>query len=138
VPSSRQPSFDTASASSAGSDISEKIEYDRCASEQSLYGCAVVREEQSQLVQSLAEHVVYTQYTMQPLMSTQLLSFVCLTLCRQGAPFKEVCQHYNWLKEQLMIRNRDVGVSGPTETILEHALQYVGNHLIQRIRMHTK
>ncbi|ELU09196.1 hypothetical protein CAPTEDRAFT_202811 [Capitella teleta] len=86
----------------------------------------------------LAEHVVYTQSSMQPVMSTHMLAFICLTLCRKGAPFREICQHYNWLKQQLAARNRDVGISGKTETIVLHAQQCIGDHLLQRIRMHTK
>ena len=50
----------------------------------------------------------------------------------QGAKLADVVARFDWLKQQIMDRGRDLGFSGRSSEVIAHAQQMLGDNLIKR------
>ncbi|XP_041371344.1 glycerol-3-phosphate acyltransferase 1, mitochondrial-like [Gigantopelta aegis] len=82
------------------------------------------------LVKGLAFHVVYNADHATALMCTNMLAFLLLTKHRQGAALSEVVASFTWLREELKMRNRDVGFCGRNEHVVDYACDILGENLV--------
>jgi glycerol-3-phosphate O-acyltransferase 1/2 len=97
----------------------------------SLYGLEViVEEDKRQVIQRLADHVVYDASNASAIMSTQMLAFVLLTCYRKGATLRQIIPTMTWLKKELALKGRDVGFSGDTATVVRYASTLLGRDLV--------
>lgn len=95
-----------------------------------------VNKENRELVQSLAEHVIYSCVCSTVMMSTNLLAFLLLTKHREGADLNTLSASFKDLINQVRIRNRDIGFSGKTENIIPYAATLLSDKFVRRL--HTK
>ncbi|CAH1784283.1 unnamed protein product [Owenia fusiformis] len=98
----------------------------------SLYGAEVLVETQRNIVKSIAQHVIHTCMQAQTVMSTNAVSFLLLTLHRKGCTVDELASSVMWLREELMLKGRDVGFSGEPVDIVLYACIVLGSHLVQQ------
>ncbi|XP_036364546.1 glycerol-3-phosphate acyltransferase 1, mitochondrial isoform X2 [Octopus sinensis] len=91
-----------------------------------------VSKEARDLVQSLAEHIVYSSVCSTVLMSTNILAFLLLTKYRQGATLKELADSFKELTDLVKSRNRDIGFSGKSEDIVLYAAAMLGSNVLKR------
>ncbi|XP_014672916.1 PREDICTED: glycerol-3-phosphate acyltransferase 1, mitochondrial-like isoform X2 [Priapulus caudatus] len=101
-------------------------------SESSLYGTDVVEEDQRQLVTNVATHVVHAAVHASAVMSTNLLAFLLLVNYRKGVSMKELVRSFDWVKEEVLFLDRDLGFSGETTAVIAHALSILDNHLVNK------
>lgn len=115
-------------------------------SSSSLYGTDVVVEEHRQLVDSIARHVLYGKrldnfmniasvtfgvITIKqfsdcsasvPVMSTNVVAFLLLNKFRDGCTLDKLVETFDWLRQDLESRNKDVAFCGETIDIINHAV----------------
>lgn len=106
----------------------------------SLYGTDIVNEDQRQLIHRLGEHIIHTCVHSSPVMSTNLLAFLLLTKHRQGSSLKQIVADYQWLREEILVRKRDVGFSPSSsiEEVVHYSCSLLGKHLIKREKGESK
>ncbi|XP_013393003.1 glycerol-3-phosphate acyltransferase 1, mitochondrial isoform X2 [Lingula anatina] len=98
----------------------------------SLYGTDVVVEDQRQTVKDLAQHVVYTFVNSSTIMCTTMLAFLLVTKHRKGARLEELVQSFEWLKEEITFRGRDVGFVGRAPTVIQYAADVLGDNVVKK------
>lgn len=103
-------------------------------SSSSLYGTDVVVEEHRQLVDSIARHVLYDCSASVPVMSTNVVAFLLLNKFRDGCTLDKLVETFDWLRQDLESRNKDVAFCGETIDIINHALDILGPGLIMQQR----
>lgn len=93
-----------------------------------------VSKENRELIQSLAEHVIYSCVCSTVMMSTNLLAFLLLTKHREGADLSTLSVTFKDLINEVGIRNRELGFSGKTENIIPYAATLLGDNFVRRSR----
>ncbi|GAB6024948.1 hypothetical protein CHUAL_010050 [Chamberlinius hualienensis] len=110
---------------------SPKATIRRLPSSSSLYGTDVVVEEQRILVKGLAEHILHDAVQSTALMSTNLTAFLLLNKYRKGVLMKTFVQDFTWLCEEIKDRGRNVGFTGSSLDVVNHAIGLLGDNLIK-------
>ncbi|XP_075238224.1 glycerol-3-phosphate acyltransferase mino isoform X2 [Lycorma delicatula] len=100
----------------------------------SLYGTDVVIEEHRQLVDCIARHIVYDCCRTTSIMSTNAVSFLLLNAYRNGVKLDTLVSAVDSLRQELHNMNRDMGFSGETIDVVNHALHILGPALVKRER----
>ncbi|XP_073969574.1 glycerol-3-phosphate acyltransferase mino isoform X2 [Rhodnius prolixus] len=98
----------------------------------SLYGTDIVVEEQRQLVDSIARHIIYDCSRSTAVMSTNALAFLLLNIHRDGVSLSDLTLSFDKLRNQLSATNKDTGFSGDSVDVIEHAVDILGPGLVQR------
>ncbi|KAL4231644.1 hypothetical protein ACF0H5_009223 [Mactra antiquata] len=106
----------------------------RISSLSSLYGTDIVKEDQRQLVNKLGCHVLHACIQISALMSTHLLAFLLLTKHRQGTTLSQLIQDFCWLREEILVRKRDVGFSPSSSShdVVCYGLSLLGPAMVQQ------
>lgn len=99
----------------------------------SLYGTDVV-EEQRQLVDSIARHIVYDCCRTTAVMSTNAISFLLLNAYRDGVKLDTLVMALDSLRLELNNMDRDMGFSGESIDVINHALKILGPALVRKER----
>lgn len=99
----------------------------------SLYGTDVI-EEHRQLVDSIARHIIYDCCRSTAVMSTNATSFLLLNLYRTGVELEVLVEAMDKLREQIKFSDRDVGFTGESVDVVNHAIDVLGPGLIRRER----
>ncbi|XP_045189642.2 glycerol-3-phosphate acyltransferase 1, mitochondrial-like [Mercenaria mercenaria] len=104
----------------------------RISSLTSLYGTDVVIEDQRQLVNRIGLHVLHTCVQTSAVMSTHLLAFLLLTKHRQGTSLDTLIKDFAWIREEVLVRKRDLGFSPSSSThdIVCYSLSLLGSNLV--------
>lgn len=112
-------------------DESNKKELRSVSSSASLYGLDVIADgHKREVIQRLAEHIVYDAGNVSAIMSTQMLAFVLLTCNRKGATLRQLIPAMTWVKKELIRKGRDVGYSGDPAAVVKHACGLLGRDLV--------
>jgi len=82
------------------------------------------------LTKALGYHVVYDAVNCCAVMSTNMVAFLLLNGHRQGATFEELSTSFEWLHGEITSRGRDVGFSGKTAAVINHALRLLKDDVI--------
>ncbi|XP_014253153.1 glycerol-3-phosphate acyltransferase 1, mitochondrial isoform X2 [Cimex lectularius] len=98
----------------------------------SLYGTDIVIEEQRQLVDSIARHIIYDCSQSTAVMSTNALAFLLLNIHRKGVTLADLTYSLDKLRDELISTGKDMGFTGESKDVLEHAIELLGPGLIQR------
>ncbi|XP_071441819.1 glycerol-3-phosphate acyltransferase 1, mitochondrial isoform X2 [Hetaerina americana] len=96
----------------------------------SLYGTDVVAEERRHAVESIARHVIYDCARVTAYVSTNVVAFLLLNEFRRGVPIIQLADAVERLKERLRMRGRDVGFTGDSLDIVNHAVNLLGPGLV--------
>lgn len=97
----------------------------------SLYGLdAVVDTEKRRIIQDLGEHIIFDASQSSALMSTQLLSFLLLSKYRKGATMRQLVPAMNWLRDEVILRKKEVGFTGETSDVIRYAYNLLGRDLV--------
>lgn len=99
----------------------------------SLYGTDVI-EEHRQLVDSIARHIIYDCCRSTAVMSTNATSFLLLNLYRTGVQLEVLVEAMDKLRDQIKLSDRDVGFTGESVDVINHAIDVLGPGLIRRER----
>lgn len=97
----------------------------------SLYGTDIVHEEQRQLVDSITRHILYDCTQSTAVMSTNAVAFLLLYYFRDGVPLSKLTFALDRLREELSSSKKDVGFSGESKDVVEHAVSLLGPGLVQ-------
>nr|CAD7197989.1 unnamed protein product [Timema douglasi] len=114
--------------------IASKKQLHTAPSSTSLYGIDVVVEEHRQLVESIARHVVYDCTRAQAIMSTNAVAFLLLTKFRQGTTLELLAEALDQFRQELDWADRDLGFTGESVDVINHAVDLLGPGLIKRER----
>ncbi|XP_025093580.1 glycerol-3-phosphate acyltransferase 1, mitochondrial-like isoform X2 [Pomacea canaliculata] len=82
------------------------------------------------VVRALAEHTVFTCVSSLAPMCSHMLAFLLLTKFRQGASLESLADAMQWLKEELAIRNQDVGFCGKPQDVILYAQNLLGEEAV--------
>ncbi|RZF49076.1 hypothetical protein LSTR_LSTR008362 [Laodelphax striatellus] len=99
----------------------------------SLYGTDVA-EEQRQLVDCIARHIVYDCSRSTSVMSTNAVSFLLLNAYRKGVTLDALTEALDKLRNELTCIGRDVGFTGESIDVINHAIDILGPGLVKRER----
>ncbi|XP_052869572.1 glycerol-3-phosphate acyltransferase 1, mitochondrial [Anopheles cruzii] len=99
----------------------------------SLFGTDVVQEEQDQrqLIDNIARHVVFDSARATSVMTTNALAFLLLNRFRDGAPLSILVEALDELRAVLS-RVRDLGFTGTSEDVIRYAADLLGPGLVTR------
>uniref|UniRef100_A0A182QUZ3 Phospholipid/glycerol acyltransferase domain-containing protein n=1 Tax=Anopheles farauti TaxID=69004 RepID=A0A182QUZ3_9DIPT len=102
-------------------------------SSSSLFGTDVVQEEQDQrqLIDNIARHVVYDSARATSVMTTNALAFLLLNRFRDGAPLSILVEALDELRA-LLNGVRDLGFTGSSEDVLRYATDLLGPGLVTK------
>ncbi|XP_012537391.1 glycerol-3-phosphate acyltransferase 1, mitochondrial isoform X2 [Monomorium pharaonis] len=100
----------------------------------SLYGTDVVVEEQRQLIDSIARHVVYDSCKSMPIMSTNVVAFLLLNKFRDGCTLDKLVEAFDSIRQELEFGDKNVAFCGETVDIINHALHILGPGLVTQQR----
>lgn len=82
------------------------------------------------IIQELAEHVVYAATKSSAVMSTQLLAFALLSMYRKGVSLSQLTLTMDWLREELRGKKRDIGFTGLSCDAVRYASSLLGRDLV--------
>ena len=82
------------------------------------------------VIQELAEHVVYAATKSSAVMSTQLLAFALLSMYRKGISMSQLTLTIDWLREELRSKKRDIGFTGLSCDAIRYASSLLGRDLV--------
>ncbi|KAL0110828.1 hypothetical protein PUN28_014047 [Cardiocondyla obscurior] len=99
-------------------------------SNSSLYGTDVVVEEQRQLVDSIARHVVYDASASMPIMSTNVVAFLLLNKFRDGCTLNKLIEAFDSIRQELQFADKNIAFCGENVDIIKHALHILGPGLV--------
>ncbi|XP_054721721.1 glycerol-3-phosphate acyltransferase 1, mitochondrial-like [Uloborus diversus] len=94
------------------------------------YGTEIVSEDHRQLIKDLADYVVFDAFNAYSLMSTNLLAFLFMTKHRKGCMFDQLVHSMNWLREELIKRNKNISFNGESADLVTRAAQLLGKNLV--------
>ncbi|XP_049538115.1 glycerol-3-phosphate acyltransferase 1, mitochondrial isoform X2 [Anopheles darlingi] len=99
----------------------------------SLFGTDVVQEEQDQrqLIDNIARHVVYDSARATSVMTTNALAFLLLNRFRDGAPLSLLVEALDELRAVLE-GTRDLGFTGSSEDVIRYAADLLGPGLVTK------
>uniref|UniRef100_A0AAG5CV71 Phospholipid/glycerol acyltransferase domain-containing protein n=1 Tax=Anopheles atroparvus TaxID=41427 RepID=A0AAG5CV71_ANOAO len=102
-------------------------------SSSSLFGTDVVQEEQDQrnLIDNIARHVVYDSARATSVMTTNALAFLLLNRFRDGAPLSILIEALDELRAVLN-GVRDLGFTGSSEDVIRYATDLLGPGLVAK------
>ncbi|XP_053671320.1 glycerol-3-phosphate acyltransferase 1, mitochondrial [Anopheles nili] len=102
-------------------------------SSSSLFGTDVVQEEQDQrqLIDNIARHVVYDSARATSVMTTNALAFLLLNRFRDGAPLSILTEALDELRAVLN-GVRDLGFTGSSEDVIRYATDLLGPGLVTK------
>ncbi|XP_011159717.1 glycerol-3-phosphate acyltransferase 1, mitochondrial isoform X2 [Solenopsis invicta] len=100
----------------------------------SLYGTDVVVEEQRQLVDSIARHIVYDSSQSMPIMSTNIVAFLLLNKFRDGCTLDKLVEAFDAMRQELEFGDKNTAFCGETVDIIKHALDILGPGLVTQQR----
>ncbi|XP_049285488.1 glycerol-3-phosphate acyltransferase 1, mitochondrial isoform X3 [Anopheles funestus] len=102
-------------------------------SSSSLFGTDVVQEEQDQrqLIDNIARHVVYDSARATSVMTTNALAFLLLNRFRDGAPLSILIEALDELRAVLN-GVRDLGFTGASEDVIRYATDLLGPGLVTK------
>lgn len=102
-------------------------------SSSSLFGTDVVQEEQDQrnLIDDIARHVVYDSARATSVMTTNALAFLLLNRFRDGAPLSILVEALDELRNVLN-GVRDLGFTGSSEDVIRYATDLLGPGLVAK------
>ncbi|XP_033208938.1 glycerol-3-phosphate acyltransferase 1, mitochondrial isoform X2 [Belonocnema kinseyi] len=103
-------------------------------SSSSLFGTDVVKEEDRQLVESIARHVVYDGSQSTPIMSTNIVAFLLLYKFRDGCTLDTLVEALDSMRQELEWAKRDVSFCGESIDVINHALDILGPGLVKQQR----
>ncbi|CAB3369445.1 Hypothetical predicted protein [Cloeon dipterum] len=103
----------------------------------SLYGTDVVVEEQRHIVEDIARHVVYDSIEAVSVMSTNAVAFLLLTKFRNGTNLEELAQALDDMRLDVRAASLELGFSGDSVDVINHALSILGPGLVRRERLTT-
>ncbi|XP_071089554.1 glycerol-3-phosphate acyltransferase 1, mitochondrial-like isoform X1 [Haliotis cracherodii] len=84
------------------------------------------------LVKGMGLHIVHTAVHSTALTCTNMVAFLFLIKFRQGVTMPRLVHSFNWLKQELKMRNRDVAFCGESDVVVEYAEALLGTDLITR------
>lgn len=84
------------------------------------------------VVKALADHTVYLSVKTKVPMCSHCLAFLLLTKCRQGGTVASLAQAMDWLREELRIRNQDLGFCGTSVDVVLNAQNLLGPRAVQQ------
>ncbi|XP_011863959.1 PREDICTED: glycerol-3-phosphate acyltransferase 1, mitochondrial isoform X3 [Vollenhovia emeryi] len=103
-------------------------------SNSSLYGTDVIVEEQRQMVDSIARHVVYDASKSMPIMSTNIVAFLLLNKFRDGCTLDKLVEAFDSMRQDLEFADKNVAFCGENIDIIKHALDILGPGLVTQQR----
>ncbi|OWF50789.1 glycerol-3-phosphate acyltransferase 1, mitochondrial-like [Mizuhopecten yessoensis] len=98
----------------------------------SLFGTDIMVEDQRHAIKQLSEHIVHTCVHATPVMCTNMLAFLLLTKHREGTSMKQLIQDFDWLRQEMKNRNRDVAFVGSSSEVTHYTCALLGTNLVQR------
>ncbi|XP_046560491.1 glycerol-3-phosphate acyltransferase 1, mitochondrial-like [Haliotis rubra] len=84
------------------------------------------------LVKGMGLHIVHTAVHSTAVTCTNMVAFLFLFKFRQGVTMPRLVYSFNWLKQELKMRNRDVAFCGESDAVVEYAEALLGADLITR------
>ncbi|XP_034026562.1 glycerol-3-phosphate acyltransferase 2, mitochondrial [Thalassophryne amazonica] len=75
-------------------------------------------------------HLIFSATSCMAVMSTSLVSSLLLYRHRKGVFMSALCQDVNWLTEELLFRNKDVGFGGSLAEVIHYSLSLLAPHII--------
>lgn len=127
-----QPSPPHSDTSSQGSPPESPPPMQKAGSLSSLFGTDIMVEDQRHAIKQLSEHIVHTCVHATPVMCTNMVAFLLLTKHREGTSMKQLIQDFDWLRQEMKSRNRDVAFVGSSSEVTHYACSLLGSNLIQR------
>ncbi|XP_033756097.1 glycerol-3-phosphate acyltransferase 1, mitochondrial-like isoform X2 [Pecten maximus] len=127
-----QPSPPTSDISSQDSPPESPPPIHKAGSVSSLFGTDIMVEDQRHVIKQLSEHIVHTCVHATPVMCTNMVAFLLLTKHREGTSMKQLIQDFDWLRQDMKSRNRDVAFVGSSSEVTHYACALLGSSLIQR------
>ncbi|XP_046382815.1 glycerol-3-phosphate acyltransferase 1, mitochondrial isoform X2 [Ischnura elegans] len=118
--------------------ISSNYGMKQAPSSTSLYGTDIVAEERRHAVESIARHVIYDCARVTAYVSTNVVAFLLLNEFRRGVPIVKLADAVERLKERLHARGRDVGFTGDSLDVVNHAVNLLGPGLVVKERNSSK
>ncbi|KAF4528604.1 hypothetical protein B566_EDAN009208 [Ephemera danica] len=105
----------------------------------SIYGTDVVVEEQRNVVDVIARHVIYDCDRRMAIMSTNAVAFLLLHQFRKGSTLDELASALDQFRFDVRTHDRDTGFSQSDDSVdvINHALRILGPGLVQRERLST-
>ncbi|MBN3279656.1 GPAT1 acyltransferase, partial [Polyodon spathula] len=92
--------------------------------------CPQLEEQERHLVASLCKHLLYSATSCSAVMSTSMLSCLCLHRHRKGVGVPRLAHDFSWLLEEVLFRNRDVGFGGSLPEVLCHSMTLLRDSLV--------
>ncbi|XP_041089304.1 glycerol-3-phosphate acyltransferase 2, mitochondrial [Polyodon spathula] len=92
--------------------------------------CPQLEEQERHLVASLCKHLLYSATSCSAVMSTSMLSCLCLHRHRKGVGVPRLARDFSWLLEEVLFRNRDVGFGGSLPEVLCHSMTLLRDSLV--------
>lgn len=104
----------------------------RMSSLTSLYGTDVVLEDQRQLIDKVGLHILHSCVQTTAIMCSHMLAFLLLTKHRKGTSLSTLVKDFTWLREEVLVRKRDLGFSPSSSTrdTVCYALSLLGPNLV--------
>lgn len=112
--------------------LTSNVQMHHVPSSASLFGTDYVDDEHRLLVEAIARHVLYDATKSTSIMSTNALAFLLLNKYRCGTTLSNLVRSLDELRRELMLAERDVGFSGESVDVLNHAVDLLGPGLVRR------
>ncbi|XP_067010408.2 glycerol-3-phosphate acyltransferase 1, mitochondrial isoform X2 [Anabrus simplex] len=100
----------------------------------SLFGTDFVDENNRLLVESIARHVMFDACTSMAVMSTNAVAFLLLNKYRAGTSLDNLVKALDALRKELMYGEKDMGFTGESVDVINHAVELLGPGLVKRER----
>ncbi|XP_050436945.1 glycerol-3-phosphate acyltransferase 1, mitochondrial [Adelges cooleyi] len=83
-----------------------------------------------QIVDAMARHIIYDCWKSTATMSTNAISFLLLKKYRNGTTVEQLAKDLSKLRDKLKSSNRDIGFSGSSKDVVQHAVSILGPKLV--------
>uniref|UniRef100_A0A3B4Z0I3 Glycerol-3-phosphate acyltransferase 2, mitochondrial-like n=1 Tax=Stegastes partitus TaxID=144197 RepID=A0A3B4Z0I3_9TELE len=79
---------------------------------------------------AIIHHLIFSATSCMAVMATGVMSSLLLHRHRKGVSVSGLCRDVDWLVDELLLRNRDVGFGGTLANVVRYSLSLLGPHLI--------
>uniref|UniRef100_A0AAQ5ZB78 GPAT/DHAPAT C-terminal domain-containing protein n=1 Tax=Amphiprion ocellaris TaxID=80972 RepID=A0AAQ5ZB78_AMPOC len=82
------------------------------------------------LSMAIIHHLIFSATSCMAVMATSAVSSLLLYRRRKGVSVSGLCRDVDWLIDEVLLRNRDVGFGGTLANVIHYSLALLGPHLI--------
>uniref|UniRef100_A0A3Q1H1N9 Glycerol-3-phosphate acyltransferase 2, mitochondrial n=1 Tax=Acanthochromis polyacanthus TaxID=80966 RepID=A0A3Q1H1N9_9TELE len=79
---------------------------------------------------AIIHHLIFSATSCKAVMATSVVSSLLLYRHRKGVSVSGLCRDVDWLIDEILLRNRDVGFGGTLANVVHYSLSLLGPHLI--------